>query len=90
LDCKFFLCIAVAGFFLPKFTGGINVQGYYLHFISAERKKGGHILDFTIAENITATFDSTPSFEMSLTTQGAFAGADRTRDMTGDLAKVER
>lgn len=80
----------VAGFYLPKFTGGLNVPGCHLHFISADRKTGGHILDFTIEENTTATFDTTPSFEISLPTQGASAGADLTRDMTGDLAKVER
>jgi len=80
----------VAGFYLPKFMGGLNVVGYHLHFISEDRKSGGHILDFTVPENTTAEFDITPSFEMSLPTTGAFTGADLTRDMSGDLAKVER
>jgi acetolactate decarboxylase len=80
----------VAGFYLPKFMGGLNVPGYHLHFISADRTFGGHILDFAVAENTTATLDVTPSFEMSLPTRGAFTGADLTKDMSGDLAKVER
>jgi acetolactate decarboxylase len=80
----------VIGFFMPQFFSGLNVPGYHLHFISDDSKSGGHILDFTVAGNTTAEFDITPSFEMSLPTMGAFTGADLTKDMSGDLGKVER
>lgn len=80
----------VVGFFMPQFFSALNIPGYHLHFISEDRKSGGHILDFTIPENTTSEFDITPSFEMSLPTTGAFTGADLTRDMGGDLEKVER
>jgi len=80
----------VVGFFMPKFFSALNVPGYHLHFISEDSKSGGHILDFTVAGNTTAEFDITPSFEMSLPMTGAFTGADLTKDMSGDLGKVER
>lgn len=80
----------VIGFFMPQFFSGLNVPGYHLHFISDDSKSGGHILDFTVAEDTTAEFDITPSFEMSLPTTGAFTGADLTKDMSGDPGKVER
>ena len=34
----------VIGFWCPQYVNGINVPGYHLHFISADRKFGGHIL----------------------------------------------
>jgi acetolactate decarboxylase len=80
----------VVGFFMPQFFSGLNVPGYHLHFISDDRKTGGHILDFTVPENATAELDITRSFWMSLPTAGAFTGADLTRDLSSDLAKVER
>jgi acetolactate decarboxylase len=80
----------VIGFFMPQFFSGLNVPGYHLHFISEDRKSGGHILDMTTGAGITAELDITPNFAMSLPTRGAFAGADLSHDLTADLAKVER
>ena len=34
----------VIGFWCPQYVNGINVPGYHLHFISEDRKFGGHIL----------------------------------------------
>jgi len=33
------------GFRFPAYAEGIEVAGYHLHFISADRKRGGHVLD---------------------------------------------
>jgi acetolactate decarboxylase len=33
------------GFRFPTFVEGIEVAGYHLHFISADRSRGGHVLD---------------------------------------------
>jgi acetolactate decarboxylase len=38
----------IIGFWLPQFYGGINMPGFHLHFISADKKSGGHLLDCTI------------------------------------------
>ena len=37
----------IVGFYTPVFFKGLNVAGYHLHFISDDRKSGGHILDLT-------------------------------------------
>ena len=37
------------GFRLPAFVKGLNSPGYHLHFLSADRSFGGHVLDFEIA-----------------------------------------
>jgi acetolactate decarboxylase len=33
------------GFRFPAYAEGIEVAGYHLHFISADRSRGGHVLD---------------------------------------------
>ena len=80
----------VVGFYTPVFFKGLNVAGYHLHFISDDRKTGGHILDLTVPANITVEYDVTPGFSMALPTSGDFTGVDLSQDLSGDLAKVEK
>jgi len=40
----------LVGFRCPPFVQGLNVVGYHLHFISDDRKTGGHVLDFELSE----------------------------------------
>lgn len=37
------------GFWVPSYMKDINVQGYHLHFISEDKKSGGHLLELKIA-----------------------------------------
>jgi acetolactate decarboxylase len=80
----------VVGLYTPVFFKGLNVAGYHLHFISDDRKTGGHILDITIPANITVEYDITPEFTMVLPTSGDFTGVDLSQDLSGDLAKIEK
>jgi acetolactate decarboxylase len=36
----------VLGFRFPDHSDGIEVDGYHLHFIAADRSRGGHVIDF--------------------------------------------
>ena len=80
----------VVGFYTPVLFDGINVPGYHLHYISDDRKEGGHILDMTVPSGTAVIFDLTDGFSMSLPTNGTFAGVDLSKDLSADLAKVER
>jgi acetolactate decarboxylase len=80
----------IVGFFTPVFFKGLNVAGYHLHFISDDKKTGGHILDLTIPANTTVEYDITPEFTMILPTSGEFTGVDLSQDLSGALAKVEK
>lgn len=80
----------VVGFYTPVFFKGINVAGYHLHFISDDRKIGGHILDLTVPANTTVDYDITPGFAMALPTSGDFTGVDLSQDLSGNLAKIEK
>ena len=37
----------LVGFRFPGYLEGVNVPGYHFHFLSDDRKSGGHDLDFT-------------------------------------------
>jgi acetolactate decarboxylase len=80
----------VVGFYTPVFFSGLNVAGFHLHFISDDRKTGGHILDFSVPANTSVDYDITPGFTMALPTSGDFTGTDLSQNLTGDLARVER
>lgn len=80
----------IVGFFTPVFFRGVNVAGYHLHFISDDKKTGGHVLDITIPVNTTVEYDITPGFAMALPTSGDFTGVDLSKDLTADLATIEK
>ncbi len=79
----------VVGFWSPEFVDGINVPGYHLHFITDDRKAGGHILDLRV-EGAEVELDLTPNIFMALPTAGDFFNIDLTGDLTADLEKVEK
>jgi len=79
----------VIGFYLPGYMNGLNMPGYHLHFISDDRKSGGHILDFEAEANTTIELDATP--QLFAWIPGANdTKIDSGKNMSGDLAKVER
>ena len=47
-----------AGFRFPDAAGGLNVPGYHLHFASADRSRGGHLLGFRLAKGTAQVDDS--------------------------------
>jgi len=79
----------VVGFWTPQFAAGINVPGSHLHFITYDRKAGGHILDLRV-EGAKAELDLTPNIFMALPTAGEFFEVDLTGDLSADLEKVEK
>jgi acetolactate decarboxylase len=80
----------VVGFYTPAFFKGLNVAGYHLHFISNDRKTGGHILDMTVPAGTVVEYDITPGFAMALPMSGGFTDVDLSQDLSGELAKVEK
>jgi len=79
----------LVGFYCPPFVSGINVPGYHLHFLTADRRGGGHVLDFSVAE-ATLKVDTLSRFMLHLPNTGDFAAADLRRDRQGELEKVEK
>ncbi|MFA7257021.1 MAG: acetolactate decarboxylase [Kiritimatiellales bacterium] len=79
----------VLGFRCPAFVKGINVTGWHLHFISNDKTKAGHILDFTtVGGNLQ--LDACNRFYMILPEQNEFAALDLAQDRSAELEKVEK
>ena len=63
---------------------------YHLHFISDDRQTGGHILDFTVPEDIAVEYDITPEFTMVLPTSGDFTEVDLSQNLNEEVASAEK
>lgn len=79
---------SLVGFRFPDYTQGINVPGYHVHFVSDDRKVGGHVLGFDL-ERARVRIDVTSQFHMSLPQESAFLQADLAKDSAADIRKAE-
>jgi acetolactate decarboxylase len=80
---------SIAGFRFPDYAQGINMPGFHLHFISADRQQGGHVLDFTLTAGACAV-EHTADFYMELPETSAFGAADLAKDQTAATQQAER
>jgi len=55
----------LVGFRFPDYAHGIEVPGYHLHFISADRSGGGHVLDCRVRD-ATALIDDSSALHLEL------------------------
>ncbi|SHH20427.1 acetolactate decarboxylase [Chryseobacterium oranimense] len=53
----------LVGFYLPEYLNGINIKGFHFHFISSDKKNGGHVLDFE-GENLKTEIAPLESFRL--------------------------
>ena len=73
----------VAGFRTPLYEQGIGVPGGHVHFLTADRTRGGHVLDYRIRRGVLEICLGT-DLHLSLPLTEAFGGADLNPD---DLAE---
>ncbi|MCP4150384.1 MAG: acetolactate decarboxylase [bacterium] len=77
------------GFWVPHFMTGLAVTGYHLHFITDDRKFGGHLLECS-PENVKIDIENIYGFQVVLpenTTE--FDNAKLVRDIARDVKTVE-
>jgi acetolactate decarboxylase len=79
----------IVGFRSPDYVQGINVPGYHMHFITQDRKAGGHLLECRI-QNVKVEIDNIHNFFMALPHGGEFYRADLAQDEKKDLETVEK
>jgi acetolactate decarboxylase len=79
----------IVGFFTPDYLRGVNVPGYHLHFLTADRSAGGHMLDCHTTD-VTIKIHHTPEFELGTRGTDEFLKADLSRDHTSAIQKIER
>ena len=72
----------------PIWTGGLNVPGYHWHFLSNDRKVGGHVLDCRITEG-QVQYEVCRDWEVKLEGSKGFNETDLVKDRSRELHKVE-
>lgn len=65
----------LVGFRTPAYMAQLNAAGYHFHFLSDDRRAGGHILDVT-AGPVRVELQLLHDFRMQLPQNAAFADAD--------------
>ena len=79
----------IVGFFHPPYLAGVNMAGYHFHFISADRRAGGHLLDCRLEQG-KASLEPLTDFQMRLPRQREFAQTDLSGDKQKELEQAER
>ncbi len=78
----------LVGFRCPVFVKGINMPGYHFHFLTDDRKGGGHVLELR-AKGLDVVLDPSRSIYLDLPSEGDFTGADLSGDRQQELRRVE-
>ncbi len=78
----------IVGFFCPDYVNGINATGFHLHFLSGDRKSGGHILSFEI-DKVDVELCYLYDFQLILPEEGSFFNGDFTVDRQEELEDAE-
>ena len=78
----------VVGLYCPKYMNDINAVGWHFHFISEDKKFGGHVLNLS-AKTVNVSIDSTNGFSMIIPNNEMFNNFDLTVDQSKDIKKVE-
>jgi acetolactate decarboxylase len=79
----------LAGFRFPDFARGLNVPGFHLHFLTEDRRAGGHVLDLELTRGELA-IDASARFHLELPTDPTFLHADLGHDRGDALDQAER
>jgi acetolactate decarboxylase len=77
------------GFRFPDYVEGIEVSGYHLHFISADRHRGGHVLD-SRSNGLRAQLDPSSELHIELPPQVDLADPDLAAETHAAVDAVER
>src|SRR5262249_46127803 len=78
----------LVGFWTPEYAKTLNVPGYHLHFISADRTHGGHLLQCR-GSNLRLQIQREGDYHIVLPETEDFLKANLNRDPTAALARAE-
>ena len=78
----------LVGFWTPEYARTLNVPGYHLHFVSDDRKHGGHLLECR-GTDLSLQIQREGDYHLAFPDTEDFFHADLRRDPGADLAKAE-
>ncbi len=79
----------LAGFYTPSFLGSVSVPGLHLHFLSSDRRHGGHLLECRPIR-ADAGVQMLPTMELTLPMSLDYLLLDFERDTKEDLSQAEQ
>ncbi|SHM73558.1 acetolactate decarboxylase [Chitinophaga jiangningensis] len=79
----------LVGYRLPAYMDNTNISGYHFHFLSADKKHGGHIVDLTLS-GVTIEIDQLESYTVELPDTEEFRHFDFHQNRAEDIKQVER
>ena len=79
---------SMVGFFTPRFLQGVGVAGPHLHFISADRTVGGHLLSCDPGP-VSVHVQHVPCLVLGLPMTVDFLTMEPTRDASRDIEEAE-
>jgi acetolactate decarboxylase len=77
------------GFRFPAWIEGIEVAGYHLHFVSADRRRGGHVLDSRAAAGLRLRIDPSDDLHVELPPRIELADPDLAAATHEAIARAE-
>jgi acetolactate decarboxylase len=80
---------SLVGFRFPDYARGLEAEGYHLHFISADRESGGHVLDCR-PRSVVARIDLSGELHVELPPGIELDSAELDDHTAAALARVER
>ena len=78
----------LVGFRLPGYVYGVNAPGWHLHFMDAERRHGGHVVNFSLREG-NLRYCHADDLQIRLPPPEVLAGLDLARDWSRELKRAE-
>ena len=79
---------SLVGVYFPDYMDGINMPGWHLHFLSADRSKGGHVFDVCLKEG-EAKVDKITNIVIELPKSAAFDTYSLKQDLQEEIKSVE-
>jgi acetolactate decarboxylase len=78
----------MVGFWSPPYASGVEIAGYHLHFVTADRSAGGHVLGCR-GSGLQVRLQEESDVHLALPDTAAFRDADLTHDPSADLDRAE-
>ena len=75
--------------YYPDYMDGINMPGWHFHFLSEDRKRGGHVFELRITEG-TVLLDRISRIEIQLPREPAFDTYSLTQASDEEIRQVEQ
>ncbi|MCR5105309.1 MAG: acetolactate decarboxylase [Eubacterium sp.] len=75
--------------YFPDYMDGINAAGWHLHFVSEDRKQGGHVFEISMKRG-TGILDKINSIEIKLPEEPVFDTYSLKSASNNDIKQVEQ